>query len=225
LVPVWGPERGWGYGANKSTGRRVAHDRENKNILDRVFGGWNSNGLGRTLMRLEIRSREKLELFAVKLMKRIFNLDVVNDFGENLSRRSHMTHMWPPTQVTKIHHIIIDLKKYVPSFIQYSRPPTTKYAWQEIPFFKNNTDGDSADSIEANYTFFPDDKHVVIHCKRTCCYYVFHTCDEMVAFLSSQKKANPELLSWGHPWPVLPEAEVWYWHSYWISRAHLVWLW
>jgi len=58
-------------------------------------------------------------------------------------------------------------------------------------FFKHTTNCDPADAVESNYTFKPDDKH----CKRTCCYYVFSTCDEMVAFLSAQKKANPEHLN------------------------------
>jgi len=68
--------------------------------------------------------------------------------------------------------------------------------YQNFPFFKNNTDSNNADSIEANYKFVPDDKRVVIHCERTCCFYVFNTCNEMVAFLIAQKKANPELLNY-----------------------------
>jgi len=68
--------------------------------------------------------------------------------------------------------------------------------YQKFPFFKNNTDSDSADSVEANYKFVPDDKRVVIHCERTRCFYVFDTCKEMVAFLTDQKKANPELLNY-----------------------------
>jgi len=66
---------------------------------------------------------------------------------------------------------------------------------KKISFFKHTINGAPADSVEASYTFKPDDKHVIIHCKRTHCYYVFNTCDEMVAFLSAQKKANPELLN------------------------------
>jgi len=68
--------------------------------------------------------------------------------------------------------------------------------YKKFPFFKNNTDSDSADSIEANYKFVPNDKRIVIHCERTHCFYVFDTCDEMVAFLTAQKKANPELLNY-----------------------------
>jgi len=68
--------------------------------------------------------------------------------------------------------------------------------YQKFPFFKNNTDGDSTDSVEANYKFVPDDKRVAIHCERTHCFYVFDTCNEMVAFLNAQKKANPELLNY-----------------------------
>jgi len=68
--------------------------------------------------------------------------------------------------------------------------------YQKFPFFKNNTDGNNADSIEANYEFVPDDKHVAIHCKRTRSFYVFDTCDEMVAFLIAQKKADPGLLNY-----------------------------
>jgi len=100
--------------------------------------------------------------------------------------------MWTPTQLTKIHDIIIDLKKYVPSFNQYSKP---HMPYQKFPFFKNNTDGNNADSVEANYKFIPNDKCVFIHCKRTCSFHVFDTCNEMVAFLIAQKKANPELLN------------------------------
>jgi len=68
--------------------------------------------------------------------------------------------------------------------------------YQKFPFFKNNTDGDNAESVEANYKFVPNDKRVAIHCKRTCSFYVFDTCNEMVAFLIAQKKANPELLNY-----------------------------
>jgi len=66
---------------------------------------------------------------------------------------------------------------------------------KKFSFFKHTTNGNSADSIEASYKFVPNDKHIAIHCERTCCYYVFDTCDEMVAFLSAQKKDNPELLN------------------------------
>jgi len=68
--------------------------------------------------------------------------------------------------------------------------------YKKFPYFKNNTDGDTTDSIEANYKFVPDDKCIVIHFERTCCFYVFVTCDEMVAFLTAQKKDNPELLNY-----------------------------
>jgi len=68
--------------------------------------------------------------------------------------------------------------------------------YKKFPFFRNNIDGDTADSVEANYKFVPDDKHIVIHCERTHCYYVFDTCDEMVAFLTAQKKDNLELLNY-----------------------------
>jgi len=68
--------------------------------------------------------------------------------------------------------------------------------YKKFPLFKNNTDGNNAESVEANYEFVPNDKHVAIHCKRTCSFYVFDTCDEMVAFLIAQKKANPELLNY-----------------------------
>jgi len=68
--------------------------------------------------------------------------------------------------------------------------------YKKFPFFKNNTDGDTTDSIEADYKFVPDDKRIVIHCERTRCFYVFDTCDEMVAFLTAQKKDNPELLNY-----------------------------
>jgi len=66
---------------------------------------------------------------------------------------------------------------------------------RKFSFFKHTINGNSAGSIEASYKFIPNDKHIVIHCERTCCYYVFSTCDEMVAFLSTQKKDNPELLN------------------------------
>jgi len=68
--------------------------------------------------------------------------------------------------------------------------------YKKFPFFKNNTDGDSADSVEANYKFVPDDKRIVIHCERTHCFYVFDNCESLVAFLTAQKKANPELLNY-----------------------------
>jgi len=77
------------------------------------------------------------------------------------------------------------LKKYVPGYIYILIYP-----------FKNNTDSDLADSIEASFKFVPNDKCIVIHCERTHCYYVFDTCDEMVAFLTAQKKDNPELLNY-----------------------------
>jgi len=93
-------------------------------------------------------------------------------------------------------HIIIDLKKYIPWYIKYSSPPPLSMPYKKFPFFKNNTDGHNADRIEANYKFVPDDKRVVIHYKRTHCFYVFDTCKEMVAFLTAQKKANPELLNY-----------------------------
>jgi len=68
--------------------------------------------------------------------------------------------------------------------------------YKKFPLFKNNTNGNNADSVEANYKFVPNDKRVAIHCKRTCSFYVFDTCDEMVAFLVAQKKADPELLNY-----------------------------
>jgi len=68
--------------------------------------------------------------------------------------------------------------------------------YKKFPLFKNNTNGNNANSIEANYKFVPNDKRVTIHCKRTCNFYVFDTCDEMVAFLVAQKKADPELLNY-----------------------------
>jgi len=68
--------------------------------------------------------------------------------------------------------------------------------YKKFPLFKNNTNGNNADSIEANYEFIPNDKHVTIHCKRTRSFYVFDTCNEMVAFLVAQKKADPELLNY-----------------------------
>jgi len=68
--------------------------------------------------------------------------------------------------------------------------------YKKFPLFKNNTNSNNADSIEANYKFVPNDKHVAIHCKRTRSFYVFDTCNEMVAFLVAQKKANPELLNY-----------------------------
>jgi len=67
---------------------------------------------------------------------------------------------------------------------------------KKFPLFKNNTKGNNADSVEANYKFVPNDRRIVIHCERTCSFYVFDTCDEMVAFLVAQKKANPELLNY-----------------------------
>jgi len=66
---------------------------------------------------------------------------------------------------------------------------------KKFSFFKNATNGNSEDSIEASYKFIPSDKRIVIHCERTHCCYVFDTCDEMVAFLSAQKKDNTELLN------------------------------
>jgi len=36
---------------------------------------------------------------------------------------------------------------------------------KKFPFFKNNTDGNSADSVEANNKFVPNDKRIVIHCE------------------------------------------------------------
>jgi len=66
---------------------------------------------------------------------------------------------------------------------------------KKFSFFKNTTDGDSADCVEASYKFVPNDKCIAIHCERTRCYYVFDACDEMVAFLSAQKKDNPKLLN------------------------------
>jgi len=60
--------------------------------------------------------------------------------------------------VTKIHDIIVDLKKYVPSFILYSSTPPLSMTYKKFPFFKNNTNGNNADSIEANYEFVPNDK-------------------------------------------------------------------
>jgi len=68
--------------------------------------------------------------------------------------------------------------------------------YKKFPLFKNSTNGDNADSVEANYKFVPNDKRVAIHCKRTCSFYVFDTCDGMVAFLVAQKKADPELLNY-----------------------------
>jgi len=68
--------------------------------------------------------------------------------------------------------------------------------YKKFPLFKNNTDSNNADSIEANYKFVLNDKRVAIHCKRTCSFYVFDTCDEIVAFLVAQKKADPELLNY-----------------------------
>jgi len=64
--------------------------------------------------------------------------------------------------------------------------------YQKFPFFKNNTNGNKADSVDR---FVPNDKRVAIHCKRTHSFYVFDSCNEMVAFLVAQKKANPELLN------------------------------
>jgi len=93
-------------------------------------------------------------------------------------------------------HIIIDLKKYVIGYIQYSIPPPPSMPHKKLSLFKNTTDGDSTDSVEASYKFVPNDKHILIHCERTCCYYVFDTCDEMVAFLSDQKKDNLKLLNY-----------------------------
>jgi len=60
---------------------------------------------------------------------------------------------------------------------------------KKFSFFKHTIGGNPADSVETSYTFKPNDKHLIIHCKRTCCYYVFSW--GMVA----QKKANPELLN------------------------------
>jgi len=68
--------------------------------------------------------------------------------------------------------------------------------YKKFPLFKNNTDSNNADSVEANYKFVPNDKCVAIHCKRTRSFYVFDTCDKMVAFLVAQKKADPELLNY-----------------------------
>jgi len=66
---------------------------------------------------------------------------------------------------------------------------------KKFSFFKRTADGNSADSIEANYKFVPNDKHIVIHCERTCCYYVFSDCEPLVNFLTAQKRDNPELLN------------------------------
>jgi len=68
--------------------------------------------------------------------------------------------------------------------------------YQKFPLFKNNTNSNNADSVEANYEFVPNDKRVAIHYKRTCSFYVFDICNEMVAFLIAQKKADPELLNY-----------------------------
>jgi len=68
--------------------------------------------------------------------------------------------------------------------------------YKKFPLFKNNTNSNNANSIEANYKFVPNDKRVAIHCKRTHSFYVFDTCNEMVAFLVAQKKADPELLNY-----------------------------
>jgi len=40
-----------------------------------------------------------------------------------------------------------------------------------------------------------DDKRIVIHCERTCCYYVFDDCESLMAFLTAQKKDNSEFLN------------------------------
>jgi len=66
---------------------------------------------------------------------------------------------------------------------------------KKFSFFKHTINGNSADSVEASYKFFPNDKHIAIHCERTCCYYVFSTCEALFSFLSTQKKDNPELLN------------------------------
>jgi len=76
----------------------------------------------------------------------------------------------------------------------YSTHHTTKYGPQEI-LFKCTINGNSADSIEANYKFVPNDKRIVIHCERTCCNYVFSSCEALVAFLTAQKRDNPKLLN------------------------------
>jgi len=72
---------------------------------------------------------------------------------------------------------------------------------KKFSFFKCNADGKPADSVEANYKFVPNDKCIVIHCERICCYYVFSNCEALVNFLNAQKRDNPELLN-------QPKAEV-----------------
>jgi len=84
--------------------------------------------------------------------------------------------------------------------------------YKKFPFFKNDTNSNNTDSVEANYKFVPNEKHVVIHCERTCSFHVFDTCNEMVAFLIAQKKANPELLNYH---------EVIHGQSYHLSEAEV----
>jgi len=78
-------------------------------------------------------------------------------------------------------------------YIASTKLPTMPH--RKFSFFKHTTVGNSADRVEASYKFVSNDKCIVIHCERTHCYYVFSTCNEMVALLSTQKKDNPELLN------------------------------
>jgi len=66
---------------------------------------------------------------------------------------------------------------------------------KKFSFFNHATDHKSADIVEANNKFVPNEKHIVIHCERTCCYYVFDNCESLVAFLTAQKKDNPKFLN------------------------------
>jgi len=66
---------------------------------------------------------------------------------------------------------------------------------KKFSFFKHAANGKLADSLEANYKFVSNDKHVVGHCERTCCYYVFSNCESLVDFLTAQKRDKPKLLN------------------------------
>jgi len=66
---------------------------------------------------------------------------------------------------------------------------------KKFSFFNCITNRKSTEVVEANYKFVPNKKSIVIHCERTCCYYVFDNCESLVAFLTAQKKDNPEFLN------------------------------